>query len=275
MVKILLVIVIKDDDKKPFLMLHTVKLEPAHNIPWFQRWFDSVYYHKLYNNRNEQEAADFVDRLVSYLRPTAGCSMLDLGCGTGRHARQLAAKGFHVTGIDLSSYSIRLAGKFETESLRFLRRDMRDPFGSAHFHNVFNFFTSFGYFKTKQENDVVINNIANALKDDGMLVMDYMNARFHEERLVSSEDKDIDGIHYHIERWIDTEFIYKKITIDTEQIGEPFENVEQVARFTMNDFREMFSGNRMQLEAVFGDYHLSDFDLDSSPRMIMIAKKTS
>ena len=172
-------------------------------VPWFQSWFDSVHYHKLYGNRNEKEASDFIDVLIDYLQPDPGSSMLDLGCGAGRHSKHLSKKGYPVTGIDLSSSSIRAAKKWETESLQFIRRDMRDPFGTRCFDYIFNFFTSFGYFKTDYENHLVIRNIANALKDYGTVVMDFMNTNYVEERLVGQEQKEIDGIQYRIYRWVD------------------------------------------------------------------------
>ena len=129
-------------------MIHTKQIPPLKNIPWFKRWFNSTYYHKLYGNRNEQEASDFINKLNGNLQPVPGSTILDVGCGTGRHCRQLASKGFTVTGFDLASSSIREAKKFETASLHFFRHDMRSPFGLNQFDYAFNFFTSFGYFKT-------------------------------------------------------------------------------------------------------------------------------
>jgi hypothetical protein len=40
-------------------------------FPWFKNWFDSVYYHKLYSNRDEKEAAAFIDNLAALLPASA------------------------------------------------------------------------------------------------------------------------------------------------------------------------------------------------------------
>jgi SAM-dependent methyltransferase len=247
---------------------------PPKNIQWFRRWFNSAYYHKLYRNHNEQEAADLVNELIGYLRPVPGSSILDVGCGAGRHCKQLASKGFTVTGIDLASSSIREAKRWETNSLHFMRHDMRSPFGYNRFEYVFNFFTSFGYFKTDHENNGVIRNMSHALKKQGTLVLDYMNVHYVEERLVPSEEKEIDGIIYHITRWMDEKFFYKKIVIGEGQAGEACENVEQVARFALEDFNRMFNQNNFQIEEIFGDYSLGSFELNSSPRLIAIVNKS-
>ncbi len=60
---------------------------------WFKDWFNSPYYHLLYSNRDEREAAAFIDKLVDYLRPAPGALMLDVACGRGRHAKYRQTKG--------------------------------------------------------------------------------------------------------------------------------------------------------------------------------------
>jgi SAM-dependent methyltransferase len=255
-------------------MIHLNQLTPGKNIPWFQQWFDSAHYHKLYANRNDREAEAFINELIYYLQPKSNSFIMDVGCGNGRHCRQLASKGFNVMGIDLALSSILKAKKWEIESLQFLRHDMRIPFGSNQFDYVFNFFTSFGYFKTDAENDKVICNMSNALKKNGTLVLDYMNVHYVGNHLVPSEEIEIDGIIYRITRWMDEKFFYKKIVIDEMQTGEPFENVEQVARFSQNDFERMFGVNDMIIQDAFGDYQLNEFDINSSARFIAVVKKS-
>ena len=129
------------------------------NHLWFKNWFNSPYYHQLYFNRDEAEAAKFIDKLINYLNPTAGSLMLDVACGKGRHAIHLAEKGFDVTGIDLSEDSIKEALLSENEKLHFFLHDMRLPFYINYFDYAFNFFTSFGYFSTQREHDNAIRTI--------------------------------------------------------------------------------------------------------------------
>ena len=83
---------------------------------WFEKWFDSSFYQKLYANRDEKEASGFVNELLSELQPPPYSRMLDLGCGNGRYSKWLASKGFDVTGIDLAASSIRDAKKYESDT---------------------------------------------------------------------------------------------------------------------------------------------------------------
>ena len=156
---------------------------------WYKDWFNSPFYHKLYFERDEKEAAAFISTLIDHLEPAPGCYMLDIACGRGRHSRFLAEKGFNVTGIDISFASIAFAKKSENENLEFYQHDMRLPFRVNYFDHAFNFFTSFGYFKTRREHDDAIRTIANGLKPNGIFVIDYLNVHYSEDHLVYNEEK--------------------------------------------------------------------------------------
>jgi len=147
---------------------------------WYESWFESPHCHALYSHRDEHEAAAFVDRLLGRLVLKPGSTVADLGCGTGRHARRLAAHGKRVLGIDLSATSLALAKRHETGSLWFRRQDIRLPFGVGTFDAVFNLFTSFGYFDDPADHVTVLENIARALRPGGWLVLDYINAQLAE-----------------------------------------------------------------------------------------------
>jgi len=242
---------------------------------WFSSWFDSPHYHRLYAHRNDAEAARFADALVGRLRPPARSRVLDLGCGAGRHARHLASKGFDTTGLDLSAVSIAEAKKFERQRLRFSRHDMRVPFGSRTFDYVFNFFTSFGYFDDARDHEAVARNMAAALQDGGRLVVDYLNVRYADAHLTPHEETTIDGVAYRISRSVDGGFFVKRIVVDDGEAGGPAQHVERVARFTLPDFDGLFASHGLTIEEVYGDYSLGTYDAHSSPRLIMVARKTA
>lgn len=253
-------------------MKNSTELKIENEALWYKQWFDSVFYHQLYSNRSEKEATEFIDALIDELTPAANSTMLDLGCGAGRHAKHLASKGFDVTGLDLAASSIRNAKKYGKENLRFARHDMRDPFGKNRFDYVFNFFTSFGYFQNDEENHQVVRNIYHALKPGGLLILDYLNVAWCEERLIAEEAKEIDGIVYHISRWTDERFFYKKIVLENMPAGQA-EFVEQVAKFDLDNFARLFERNGLQVKKVYGDYGLGAYKSGTSPRLIMVAGK--
>lgn len=241
--------------------------------PWFKDWFNSPYYHQLYFNRDQQEAAAFIDRLIAHLQPRPHSKILDVACGKGRHSIHLAEKGFDVTGIDLSEYSISEALKYESESLHFYRHDMRLPFWINYFDYAFNFFTSFGYFKTAREHDNAIRTIAQSLVSGGIFVIDYLNVHYAEDHLIHRFDQDIDGVNYYITKWLDETHFYKKIVVEDDTLEEPLVFTEKVAKFSVGDFTEMLAYHDLQIQEVFGDYNFAGYDVRKSPRLVIIARK--
>src|SRR6185312_352397 len=241
--------------------------------PWYEDWFNSPYYYQLYFKRDKKEAADFINKLVSYLKPTEKSLMLDIGCGRGRHSVQLATKGFDVTGIDLSEESIRIAKEKENDHLHFFLHDMRLPFWINYFDYAFNFFTSFGYFNTRREHNNAIRTISESLKTGGVFVIDYFNIHFEEDHLVPESEVEIDGVIYHITKWHDSTHFYKKILIEDDKLKVVLEYHEKVVKFSFGDFTEMLAYQQMQVQEVFGDYNLNHYDVKKSPRMIIVAKK--
>jgi SAM-dependent methyltransferase len=260
-------------ERRQQMILKTLNTPGAEQSPWFVSWFDSIHYHRLYSYRNDAEAAEFIDAIIRSLEPGSGSAILDLGCGSGRHSKYLASKGFSVTGIDLSGESINEAKRSERPGLRFIEHDMRVPFGTNFADYVFNFFTSFGYFNDPSEHVTVIRNIADSLKAGGRLVLDYLNVDYSEAYAIRKEMRVIDGTIYRMTRWSDARHFFKRIVIDDSPSRESEEYVEQVAKFYTEDFRRMFNLCGLSLEAVYGDYRLNPYDRDESPRLILIARK--
>lgn len=237
---------------------------------WFQTWFDTKYYHLLYQNRNYEEANGFVKTLFQLLNLEKGSKILDLACGKGRHALVMNQLGYDVTGVDLSENSIMEANKYANKYLSFEVQDMRYPLKDRKFDAIFNLFTSFGYFENPSDNRKVIDAVHIMLEDDGILVIDFMNVQKTMQNLVHEEQKTVEGITFAIERKIQNKHICK--TIHFEDNEERFTFHERVQAITMLDFEILFN-SKFRILDVFGSYALEKFSERDSDRLILIAQK--
>ena len=238
---------------------------------WFATWFDSPYYHLLYQHRDDSEAQFFMDNLVQHLRPDKDAKILDLACGKGRHSIYLANKGFDVIGVDLSPESIEHARQFQHERLHFDTHDMREPLAVGPFDYIFNLFTSFGYFQTEEEHLQTLQQMKNGLKTaDSLLVIDFFNAYKVIQDLVLAEEKKVSNLNFRINRRVENGYILKDIRF--EEKGQAFHFQESVRAFTLENFEEMFSKVGLQVQAFFGGYDLSTYNKNNSSRLILIAK---
>lgn len=79
------------------------------------------YYDLFYQSKSYDIEGDYVSRLLKKFHGNPR-SILELGCGTGRHAEQLAGHGYRVHGVDLSPEMIRQA----QARVAVLPRDLQD-----------------------------------------------------------------------------------------------------------------------------------------------------
>jgi len=236
---------------------------------WYASWFDTPYYHILYKDRDYTEAQLFMDNLTQYLNLPDNAKILDLACGKGRHSVYLNQLGYDVTGADLSENSIKTASEHANDTLHFEVHDMRIPFDQK-FDAIFNLFTSFGYFESDEDNLTTLNAIKESLTDYGFAVIDFMNVYHVIDNLVPEEVKSVDGIDFHIKRYVKDNHIFKEIDFDDN--GEHFHFTEKVKALTLQDFEAMMEEAGIFLLDVFGDYKLRKFLKNDSERLIMIFK---
>ncbi|MBK9190975.1 MAG: class I SAM-dependent methyltransferase [Crocinitomicaceae bacterium] len=239
---------------------------------WFESWFDSKYYHILYQNRDENEANLFLSALKDHLNLPANSKILDLACGKGRHAKILSEMGYQVDGADLSENSIASALSMSNDALRFFVHDMRNPLPDNHSYDaILNLFTSFGYFDNTADNLKVLHAVYQALKPHGILVIDYLNAEKIKLNLVCAESKQCNGIDFSISRKVENDSIYKNISFSDQ--GNSFNYTEKVQLIGLEDFKKMLIASNFELSEVFGDYNLGKFASEKSDRLILIARK--
>ncbi len=240
-------------------------------MKWFECWFNTPYYHLLYGKRNDEEAAFFLTNLLAQLKLKSGDRCWDLNCGKGRHSVYLNKKGFEVIGTDLSEENIKCSLQNENEKLHFYKHDMRSLFYANYFDAVFNLFTSFGYFKSKHDDEKVFQSVYNSLKPGGLFVLDFLNAALTIENITSSEEKTIDGVLFKINKKTEDGFIIKEIKINEN--GKESIYTEEVRAFTLPDFKVLAEKAGLKLKETFGNYALQPFDENYSERLILIFVK--
>ncbi|KQT16853.1 methyltransferase [Chryseobacterium sp. Leaf404] len=240
-------------------------------MEWFESWFDTPYYHILYNNRDYTEAENFITKLTSELQLPKKSEIIDLACGKGRHSVFLNKLGYKVLGLDLSKKSIEHNRQFENEDLHFAVHDMRDPVKNPPVDAVFNLFTSFGYFDSEDDDRKVFKSVSDALKRDGFFVLDYLNENFVRKMMVSDAVIRRGEIEFKISKKIEDQHIVKNIQFTAD--GKDFNYFEKVKLHTPDSILKYAEDNGFQREKIWGDYQLNDFDAEISPRYINLFRK--
>jgi len=231
-------------------------------VTWFHEWFGEEYL-ELYSYRDDDEAK----QQVAFFREHCGAvhgPLLDLACGQGRHIAELRAAGYSAAGCDLSYVMLR-TGRAEYGPLPVARADMRAlPFRSSAFASLVNFFTSFGYFATEEENVTVVQEMARVLEKGAVFLFDYLNLHRELDKLVQRETRGDASI----ERWFDPNdrSFNKRITIGQKRY------LERVRGYDLDEISLMFTTAGLTIRAAFGDFLGAPFET-SSPRLILVGTK--
>jgi SAM-dependent methyltransferase len=237
-------------------------------VTWYQEWFGEEYL-ELYSHRDENEAREQVAFFRRQFGELSGC-VLDLACGIGRHLQELRAAGYRAVGCDLS-YTLLRTGRREYGAMPAARADMRTlPFCSGSFGALVNFFTSFGYFSTEDENRSVVIEMARVLEPGAVFLFDYLNVHRELEKLVQRETRTTPLGEVKIERWFDSSdrSFNKRMTIGSKRY------LERVRGYDLDEIAVMFTSSALRINDAFGDFNGSPFD-KASPRLILTGSKAS
>lgn len=240
-------------------------------INWYKSWFNSPFYPILYQNRDSRDARELLDNLLPRLEVNSDSKFLDLACGRGRHAIYLNSKGYDVTGLDMSKSSILEASQHINMKLRFLVGDMRSIPYENHFDFALNLFTSFGYFEDAEDNLITLKSVYSSLKPGSNFVLDFFNTPKVLKEMVENETKESGNIQFQIARTHVDGKIRKQIAFEHDGSDYYFE--ERVEALHKEDFVRLFEQAGFEVQNIFGDYELNEYNPESSERIIILASK--
>jgi SAM-dependent methyltransferase len=150
-----------------------------------KQWYEQLF--ENYGNKYDTEPftqgtlgeCDFLEKELSYDKSK---KILDIGCGTSRHAIELTKRGYKVIGVDLSENMLEKAREKAAEqklNIHFEQQDARDlPYQEEFDCAIMLCEGGFSLMETDEMNFAILQSAFNTLKSGGMFVFTCLNGLF-------------------------------------------------------------------------------------------------
>ena len=234
---------------------------------WFEalaRHMGSAYLRYSFTKGTTQEC----DHLMTALELRPGMRVLDVGCGPGRHSRELARRGVRTVGVDVSADFIDLARTESPEGAEFERLDARDLPDATHLHEAFDAVIclcqgAFGLNLDDRQDQRVMAGIAACLRPQGRLALSAFNAFF--------------VVKHHVEATFDPATgVSVEATVVRNPAGEGKDVLLWTGCYTPRELRLLLAAEGLKVERISsvepGAYGDEPASVDS-PEYLVIARR--
>jgi len=150
-----------------------------------KQWYESLF--ENYAHKYDQECyvngtSGECDSIEQEINHDKSIKILDIGCGTGRHAIELAKRGYQVTGIDLSDSQLKRAREKAQKAgvtIDFQTQDARNlPFDGEFDLAIMLCEGGFSLMETDEMNFEILKGATRALKNNGKFIFTALSALF-------------------------------------------------------------------------------------------------
>jgi len=221
------------------------------------------------------------ENIITYLNINKNINLLDMGCGPGLYCERFAQSGANVTGIDLSNSSItyaRNSAKDNCLDIKYINESYLEMASQEDYDIITLIYYDFGsHYKNNQE--LIIKNVYNALKPKGYFVFDVLTINFKDKRDIqndwnsfnkgfwsSSSNAVLSKTFYYED---ETTFL-DQYTVITENHIKTYRIYEKL--FTFNELEEMLKKSGFELIKKWANLDGTPFD-ENSISLSLVAQK--
>lgn len=216
-----------------------------------------------------------IDALSALLDLAPQTAVLDLGCGPGRNALELARRGHQVTGVDRTEPYLEEARDRALQAgldVEFLQADMRDFRRPESFDVAVSLFTTFGYFEDPAENARVLLNVYDSLRDGGALLIEMMGKEVLARIYSGRHWEERDGVFFLQDRRVSRDWSWSEARWIVIDGGEVFSHEFGHWLYSAVELGQMLREAGFAGVGFFGDLEGGPYD-PTARRLVAVARK--
>lgn len=247
------------------------------SAPWWHTLYDDFLALMLLEQGSDEEIDQTIQFLVEVLGIKPGASIFDQCCGTGRLSAPLGERGFDMYGVDLIPSYISKARE-KNSAGKFVAADAFEFVCEKKCDAGINWWTSFGYAETDEENLRMLGRAFESLKAGGKFALDFMNTtgvvhHFKPEVISKCQHPEMGEILLIRESRIDPEngLLLKNWNYYPEN-GDRKSHASAVRLYDAPTLVGLFERSGFVDMEIFGDLQQGCLTIDS-PRCIVVGKK--
>ena len=131
------------------------------------------YYNLLYKDKNYKKEYEYIDSLIKKFCKLECKSVLDIGCGTGKHLKNFKDSGYNISGVDLSESMISEAKKYLSQEKELLCSSASDFNFGKKYDVIISLFHVISYQTENEEIEKIFNNVNKHLNNGGLFIFDF------------------------------------------------------------------------------------------------------
>lgn len=216
----------------------------------------SQYYNLLYQDKPYQKEVEYLTKLINKFNANTK-SILELGCGTGKHAELLSKNGYLIHGIDISQTMLDQALKIANNKISFEIGDVRNYRANKKFDTVISLFHVASYQNSNQDLNDFFNTANIHLKNQGIFIFDAWYGPAVLNQKPEKRKKILENNHLKIIRDCDPEIDFNKnivnvnyqITITNKENNQQhnFKEQHKMRYLFLNEVELLLNINNMKL----------------------------
>ncbi|MFH1808795.1 MAG: class I SAM-dependent methyltransferase [Pseudomonadota bacterium] len=245
---------------------------PWHDDDAFWRDFDPV----MFDEDRFAAAPAEIEALLGLVQVRPPGSVLDLCCGPGRHAVELARRGFTVTGVDRTAAYLERAGARASDAglqVEWVQDDMRHFVRPRAFDLAVNLFTAFGYFEDPAQDRQVLDKLRQSLKPGGVLVMDLLGKEILARKFRQRDwDRLADGTLIIEDRELQHSFGWIRNQWTLLRQGQTVQVVVEHRLYAASELEGLLRDVGFDQVQSFGSLHGTPYDHEAE-RLVVVARR--